>query len=89
MTKMGNSHLRKILTEAVQSAPKLPILSRELKKRRENVAVAQTQIADRCMKRLHAKATRLMYKSKPVNKVKSACAREMTGFIWESLNSVA
>ncbi len=86
MTKMGNRHLRRILVEAAQSANKPPILSRELKKRRVGSTFEQVAIADRCMKRLKSKATNLMYKSKPVNKIKAACAREMVGFIWESLN---
>ena len=89
MTKMGNRHVRKILTEAVQSANKIPVLSKELKKRRLGSTVHQQEIADRCMRRLHSKSVNLMYKSKPVNKIKSACAREMIGFIWESLNLVS
>jgi hypothetical protein len=82
---MGNRHLRTALIEAAQSAPKIPILSRDLKKRRVGSHLAQRAIADRCMKRLHSKAKNLLYRSKPINKIKSACAREMVGFIWESL----
>lgn len=80
MTKMGNRHLRRILTEAVQSANKIPVLSKELKKRRVDASMQEKAIADRCMKRLYTKATNLHYKSKPINKIKSACAREMVGY---------
>lgn len=79
MTKMGNRHLRTILVEAAQSAGKPPILSRDLKKRRVGSHLVQRAIADRCMKRLRAKHTNLLYRSKPVNKIKAACAREMVG----------
>jgi transposase len=89
MTKMGNGHLRKILIEASQSANRLPVLNRELKRRREGATLQQKAIADRCMKRLHSKSLGLLYKSKPMNKIKGACAREMIGFIWESLNLVS
>lgn len=87
MTKMGSRHLRTILIEAAQSANKPPILSRDLKKRRVGSHLVQRAIADRCMKRLRAKSTNLLFKSKPVNKIKAACAREMVGFIWESLTT--
>ncbi|MGZ3803820.1 MAG: IS110 family RNA-guided transposase [Pseudobdellovibrionaceae bacterium] len=88
-TKMGNKHVRRILTESVQSATRPVMLSKELKKRRDGVDLKYIDVADRCMKRLHKKATALLYRGKPVNKIKSACAREMLGFIWESLNLVS
>jgi transposase len=85
MTKMGNRHLRRILIEAAQSANKTPVLSYELKKRRVGSTLSQRAVADRCMFRLHKKSAQMYFRSKPVNKIKAACAREMIGFIWESL----
>ncbi len=85
MTKMGNKHVRKILTEAVQSARRPVLLSKELRRRREGTDPKYVDIADRCMVRLHKKSSSLLFKGKPVNKVKAACAREMLGFIWESM----
>ena len=85
MTKMGNRHLRRTLIEAAQSAHRPLALSRELKKRRVGSHLVQRAIADRCMKRLKAKSLSMNFKSKPVNKIKAACAREMIGFIWEAL----
>jgi transposase len=85
MTKMGNRHLRRILIEACQSANKTPVLSYELKKRRVGATLEQRAVADRCMWRLKKKANQMYFKNKPVNKIKAACAREMVGFIWESL----
>ena len=85
MTKMGNRHLRRILIEAAQSANKPVVISYELKKRRVGASLEQRAVADRCMARLRKKANAMLFKSKPVNKIKAACAREMIGFIWESL----
>ncbi len=31
----------------------------------------------------------LLYAGKPINKIKVACAREMLGFVWESLRVAA
>jgi transposase len=86
ITKMGNKHIRKILMESVQSAARPAVLSRELKRRREEVDLKYIDVADRCMKRLHKKSLRLLHRGKPANKVKAACAREMLCFVWESLN---
>ncbi len=85
MTKMGNRHLRRILIEASQSANKPVVISYELKKRRVGATLQQRAVADRCMARLRKKANSMLYKSKPINKIKAACAREMIGFIWEAL----
>ena len=89
MTKMGNKHIRRVLTESVQSAVRPPVLSRQLQMRREGVDLKFIDIADRCMKRLNKKSTRLLFRGKPANKVKAACAREMLCFVWESLNAVS
>lgn len=86
ITKMGNKRIRRILCEAVQSANKPPILSRDLKRRREGADLKYIDVAERCMKRLNKKFLHLLYKGKPANKAKTACSREMLGFIWESLN---
>ncbi len=86
LTKMGNKRVRKMLTESVQTANRPPLIGRELKKRREGTDLKYIDVADRCMKRLNKRAVHLLYKGKPVKKIKSACAGEMICFIWESLN---
>jgi hypothetical protein len=40
------------------------------------------------MHRIHKRGKHLWHRGIAVNKVKTACAREMLGFIWESLNLV-
>lgn len=86
ISKMGNSRIRTAAVEACQSAYRKPAISKRLKTRRMETDSKYIEIADRCMKRLHKKSTRMLYAGKPINKIKTACAREMLGFVWESLN---
>ena len=88
ITKIGNKSMRKTLIQACQKAIQSPRISAKLKRRRKSVAQKYIDISDRCMKRLNQKGIRLIYRGKHTNKVKTACAREMIGFIWESLNLV-
>ena len=60
-----------------------------MKAGRKDTAPELVAIADRCMRRLNKKGNRLLLSGKHPNKVKVACAREMVGFVWESLNAVA
>jgi len=89
ITKTGNKHIRTILTESCQTASKPAILSKRIKQSRKGQPQAVLDIADRCMHRLHKKATRMLYAGKHKNKIKTACAREMLGFIWEALRLAA
>jgi transposase len=88
ITKMGNSIIRTALIEACQSAKRRPQVHVTLKRRRKEVSLEYVDIADRCMSRLYKKSQGLLAREKPANKVKVACAREMVGFIWESLMKV-
>jgi len=88
MSKQGNRQIRRTVIESAQYAMELPKISRALKKRREGAPLEYIKIADRCMNRLHQKARRMWVRHKPRNKIKVACAREMLGFIWESLQAV-
>jgi len=85
ITKTGNKHIRTILTESCQTASKPAILSKRIKQSRAGQPQPVVDVADRCMHRLHKKATRMLYAGKHRNKIKTACAREMLGFIWEVL----
>lgn len=64
-------------------------LSGALKTRRKGAPPELIEIADRCHKRLYKKGFRLLMGGKHPNKVKVACAREMVGFIWESLKAAS
>lgn len=89
ITKMGNRRIRTTVIEACQTPWYSPNISRRLKKKREGVDPMLVEIADRSMRRLHKKSVRLLYAGKQRNKVKVACARELLGFVWESLRAVA
>jgi transposase len=87
ISKNGNKWVRTILVEASQFALAPPKESRTLRYRRQNASPESKKIADRCMERLYKKSTRMLFAGKPRNKIKVACAREMIGFIWESLQA--
>ena len=89
ITKTGNAHIRTVLTECCQMASRPPILSKRIRQARAGQPSEAIVIADRCMNRLHKKAVRMLYAGKHKNKIKTACAREMLGFIWEALRLVA
>ena len=89
ITKHGNRYVRTAFIEANQRGYRTAIISKELKARRAHSAPDCVAIADRCLRRLSKKGNRLLFAGKHPNKVKVACAREMVGFVWESLRKVA
>jgi transposase len=89
ITKQGNRYLRTALIEANQRGYRSTRMGHKLKARRKDTAPELIRIADRCMRRLNKKGNRLLLAGKHPNQVKVACAREMVGFVWESLNTVA
>lgn len=89
ITKFGNRFVRTALVEINQKGFRSTSISKVLKARRKDAPPEFIQIADRCHKRLYKKSHRLLFGGKHPNKVKVACAREMVGFIWESLRAAA
>jgi transposase len=86
ITKHGNRFLRTALVEANQRTCRSPNVGKDVLARRRNLPAAYVEIAERCQRRLAKKAYRMTAAGKHTNKVKVACAREMIGFVWESLN---
>jgi transposase len=86
ITKMGNTVVRTALVEANQKSSTKPAVNHAIKTRRKNVPIDHLRVADKCMNRLFIKSNNLLRREKNKNKVKVACAREMVGFIWESLH---
>ena len=86
ITKHGNPYLRTAFVEANQRVFRSTLIGEDLKLRRKTISPTFIHIADRCLDRLRKKGTRLLHGGKHPNKVKVACAREMIGFVWESLN---
>ena len=89
ITRQGNRYLRTAFVEANQRGYRSARIGKDVKARRANSAPEYVAIADRCLRRLNTKGNRLLLAGKHPNKVKVACAREMVGFVWESLNRVA
>lgn len=89
ITKQGNRYLRTAFVEANQRGYRSRYLGKKLEARRQDTPAGLIRIADRCLRRLNRKGNRLLLAGKHPNKVKVACAREMVGFVWESLTAVA
>lgn len=89
MTKLGNKFIRTVAIESSQFSMKPVRISRDLKERRMAADPKFIEIADRAMLRINKKASRLLFREKPRNKAKTACARELLCFVWESLNAAA
>ena len=89
LTRRGSRYLRTAFIEANQRGYRSARLGKDLKGRRANSAPEYVAIAERCLRRLNKKGNRLLLAGKHPNKVEVACAREMVGFVWESLNRVA
>lgn len=84
ITKMGNSHVRKTLVEAAQSAIKgVPgRKSKHLKKRQEGNSGQVIHYADKGNVRIQSKFKKMMNSGKNRNIAVTACARELACFIW-------
>jgi transposase len=82
ITKTGNSHLRRIVVEAAWSQRHLPILSGNRKLRLVGLDAKVQEIATKAMHRLHNRYIRLTAREKCKQKVVTAVARELLGFIW-------
>jgi transposase len=89
ITKTGNGYLRKLLTESSWHYARPNQVSKRLEQRREGTDERTIGYADKAMKRLHEKYTRLVFKGKTKQKAVTAVARELAGFIWGVMNMTA
>ncbi len=89
ITKMGNKRVRTTLVESCQTAGRRPAVSKPLRKRRSDIDAEFISVSERCMQRLYKKYLHLTARGKCKNKAIVACAREMTGFVWESLRKAS
>lgn len=88
ITRTGNTHVRRFLVESSWAYRFKPGLSYELRKRNEGVCPEVRRIACKAQKRLHERYVRLSAKGKPKQKVVTAVARELSGFIWAAANEL-
>ncbi len=89
ITKAGNGHARKLLIEAAWHARHKPAIPAALRKRREGQPPEIVAMADVAQQRLHRRYWRLVQRGKPTTVAATAVARELAGFVWAALRTVA
>ena len=82
ISKAGNAHLRRIVTEAAWSYRHRPALGGALKARQAGASESVKTTAWRAQHRLHERYGALMGRGKAKQKVITAIGRELLGFIW-------
>jgi len=82
ITKTGNAHLRRIIVEAAWAYRHRPHVGIALAARQKNVSQELKDISWKAQHRLHRRYYRLMTRGKLKQKVITAVARELLGFIW-------
>ena len=82
ISKAGDAHLRRIVTEAAWSYRHRPNIGTTLAARQSGSSETVKAIAWRAQHRLHARHRALLAKDKSKQKVITALGRELLGFIW-------
>jgi transposase len=86
ITKTGNAHVRRVLIEMAWHYRHRPAVGPSLRHRRQGQPDQIIALADRALRRLNARYQRLAFAlGKPANKVVTALARELAGFLWAAL----
>ena len=83
ITKTGNAHLRRIIVEAAWAYRHRPHVGITLARRQKNASQEVKDISWKAQHRLHRRYYRLLAKGKTKQKVATAVARELLGFIWD------
>ena len=81
ITKCGNPHCRRVLSEAAWHYRLKPLVSEAMQKRQENQSKEVRLIAWKAQQRLHKRFKQLAARKKSVVAA-TAVARELTGFVW-------
>lgn len=82
ITRVGNSHVRRLLIEAAWHSRLRPRVGYELARRQRGQDPEVIERAWRAQQRLHHRWRRMAARGKPHQKIVVACARELAGFIW-------
>jgi transposase len=83
ITKTGNTHLRHIIVEAAWAYRHRPSIGAKLAARQKGASAEVKEIAWKAQHRLYNRYRKLMARGKPKQKVVTAIARELLGFIWD------
>jgi hypothetical protein len=81
ITKCGNAHCRRVLTEAAWQYRLTPKVSEAMQKRQQGQSKEVRLIAWKAQQRLHQRFRQLGAKKKSVIAA-TAVARELAGFVW-------
>jgi transposase len=82
ITKVGNSHARRLLVESAWHARRRPTVGYELARRQRGHDAAVIERCWRCQQRLYQRWQRMAARGKPSQKIVVACARELAAFVW-------
>jgi transposase len=82
ITKVGNSHVRRLLIESAWHARRRPSVGYELSRRQRGQDALVVERSWRCQERLYQRWQRMAGRGKPHQKIVVACARELAGFVW-------
>jgi transposase len=82
ITKTGNTHARRLLTEAAWNYRFQPRIGRRAQQRAEDLPQAIRDVAWKAQVRLAGRFARLRIRGVQINKVCVAVARELAGFVW-------
>jgi transposase len=82
ITKTGNAHARRLLTEAAWNYRFPPRIGTRAQRRAEDLPQAVRDVAWKAQVRLSGRFARLKARGVQINKVCVAVARELAGFLW-------
>jgi transposase len=82
ITKTGNAHARRLLTEAAWNYRFQPRIGRRAQRRAEDLPQAIRDVAWKAQLRLSGRFARLRARGVHINKVCVAVARDLAGFVW-------
>jgi len=82
ITKTGNAHARRLLTEAAWNYRFQPRIGYRAQRRAEDLPQAIRDVAWKAQLRLTGRFAKLRARGVQINKVCVAVARELAGFVW-------
>ncbi|MCZ8517496.1 transposase [Paenibacillus filicis] len=82
ITKAGNSHIRRVLTEAAWSYRYSPAVRLTMRRRLNGLSPAIQAISWKAQNRLHKKYKTMLHRNKHKGAIAAAIARELAGFVW-------
>jgi len=89
ITKTGNAHARRLLTEAAWNYRFQARIGRRAQQRAEDLPQALRDVAWKAQLRLTRRFARLRARGMQINKVCVAVARELAGFVWAMASTQA